>query len=181
MKRALVVIDYQNDFVSGTLGSEAARSIEGALCARVKEAISDGYDVFFTRDTHDSGYPDTNEGSHIPVTHCIRGTYGWEIHGSLRDLSETCTVIDKPTFGSDKLAHVLSDGGYGEVELCGVATNICVIVNAALIRTALPEADILVDPRLVASYDDSLGRAALEVMKGFCIDVLKRSRAGSGS
>lgn len=105
------------------------------------------------------------------MDHCIRGTDGWEIHGSLRPLSEACKVIDKETFGSTELVDILSRGGYGEVEICGVATNICVIVNAALIRTALPEATVIVDPRLVASYDDSLGRAALEVMKGFCVDV----------
>lgn len=153
MKRALVVIDYQNDFVSGPLGSEAAKSIEGALRARVEEAMSDGYDVFFTRDTHGPGYEGTNEGAHIPVGHCVRGTDGWGIHGSLGPLSERCTVVDKGTFGSLELAGILSRGGYGEVELCGVATNICVIVNAALIRTALPEAAVVVDPGLVASYD----------------------------
>lgn len=172
MKRALAVIDYQNDFVSGSLGSEAARSIGPALRSRVEEALRTGYDVFFTRDTHGPGYADSNEGAHIPVPHCTEGTEGWEICGCLKELSDRCRVFDKPTFGSSELAEALREGGYGEVELCGVATNICVIVNAALIRTALPEAKITVDPALVASYDDSLGKAALEVMKGFCIDIV---------
>lgn len=169
---ALLVVDYQNDFVSGSLGSEAAAGIEDALAQRVEKALAEGEDVIFTKDTHGPGYGGTNEGRHIPTEHCMKGTLGWEIYGKLRPLSERCTVIEKGTFGSDRLFEMMRRRGYSRVEICGVATNICVIVNAALVRTALPDADILVDPALVASYDGKLGREALDVMKGFCIDIL---------
>lgn len=169
---ALLVVDYQNDFVSGSLGSEAAAGIEDALAQRVEKALADGEDVFFTKDSHGHGYSKTNEGRHIPTEHCMWGTAGGEIYGKLKPLSEKCTVIEKRTFGSDALYDMMKRSRYSRVEICGVATNICVIVNAALVRTALPNADIVVDPALVASYDGKLGQEALDVMKGFCIDIL---------
>lgn len=177
--RALVVVDYQRDFVDGSLGSENSVAIEDALAKRVEKALADGEDVYFTRDSHGPEYKGSNEGRHIPVAHCVKGTDGWEIYGKLRELSKKCTVIDKGTFGSDELYGIMKRKGYERVEICGVATNICVIVNAALIRTALPNADVVVDPKLVASYDGRLGKEALEVMQGFCIDVLPERGAST--
>lgn len=170
MKKALVVIDYQKDFVNGALGSEDALALEGPLYERVSRAFNEGDGVFFTMDTHGPEYTSSNEGQHIPVSHCIKDTDGWRIFGRLESLSQNARVIHKNTFGSIELADILRREGYDRVELCGVATNICVIVNAALIRSYLPEAEIVIDPELVASYDRGLEKDALNVMKSFCID-----------
>lgn len=173
MKNALVVVDYQVDFVTGSLGSQDAVDIEPALRSRVERAFADGEDVYFTKDTHGPDYLDTDEGRHIPVVHCQRGTDGWEIYGSLRSLSEKARIFYKGTFGSRELADTLAAEGYGRVEVCGVATNICVIVNAVLIKTAMPETSVVVDAALVASYDRELGNAALRTMASICIDVVR--------
>ncbi len=122
-------------------------------------------------DSHGPDYTDTNEGHHIPVPHCIRDTDGWQIFDKLEPFTKNARIIQKNTFGSVELAETLSKEGFDRIELCGVATNICVIVNAALIRSFLPEADIVVDPKLVASYDRTLGEAAIAVMRSFCIDI----------
>ncbi|MCQ2079795.1 MAG: cysteine hydrolase [archaeon] len=175
MRRALVVVDYQNDFVTGPLGGSDARGIESALHDRVSRALSSGEDVFFTMDTHDAdSYSKSDEGRHIPVPHCIRGTPGWEIHGSLRPLSERCRIICKGTFGSPELASLISENGYDEVEVCGVATNVCVFANVVLIKTVVPECRVVVDPSLVASYDRAMGMEALRLMSAMCIDVKHR-------
>lgn len=173
MKNALVVIDYQKDFVDGALGSTEALALEDPLYARVSTAFEKGETVFFTMDTHDRDYLSTNEGKHIPIPHCIEGTEGWEIFGKLRSMSEKANIIRKETFGSIDLARILSEGGFDCIELCGVATNICVIVNAAIIRSFLPDTKIVIDPGLVASYDHTLGKNAIALMESFCIDIRK--------
>jgi len=173
MRKALVVIDYQVDFVSGSLGGADAVSIESALFERVSEALVSGETVIFTKDTHDSaGYMDTDEGHHIPVMHCIKGTEGHEIYGKLRELAAGCRVYEKGTFGCPELASDLASEGYDEIEVCGVATNVCVISNAVLIKTNMPECRVCVNPAHVASYDPELGREALRVMASMCIDVV---------
>ena len=170
--RALVVVDYQNDFVDGSLGSQDAVIIGDAVCDRISDHLASGDDVFFTRDTHGPDYLETREGRMLPVPHCIRGTHGWEIHGRVGELSRDprCRIIDKPTFGCAELMDVLK--GYDEIELCGVATNICVIANAVIARTANPEARVVVHRDCVASYDRELGERALEVMASLQVEVL---------
>lgn len=170
--RALVVVDYQNDFVTGSLGSQDAILIGDAVCSRITESLESGDDVFFTRDTHGSDYLETREGSLLPVPHCIEGTSGWEIAGRVGELSRDprCRIIDKPTFGCADLLGMLR--GYDEIELCGVATNICVIANAVIARTASPEARVVVRRDCVASYDRELGERALEVMASLQVEVI---------
>ena len=162
--RALVVVDYQTDFVNGTLGSQDAVIIGDAVCDRISDHLASGDDVFFTRDTHGPDYLDSREGRMLPVPHCIHGTPGWEIHGRVGELSgdPRCRIFDKPTFGCAELMDALR--GYDEIELCGVATNICVMANAVIARTANPEADVVVRRECVASYDRRLGEEALDVM-----------------
>ena len=170
--RALVVIDYQTDFVTGTLRSQDAVLIGDAIGSLVSSYLDSGDSVFFTRDTHGPDYPDTREGRMLPVAHCIRGTPGWEIHGRVGELSgdPRCRIFDKPTFGCAELMDALR--GYDEIELCGVATNICVMANAVIARTANPEARVFVRRSCVASYDRDLGEKALEVMGSLQVEVL---------
>lgn len=171
MRRALVVVDYQGDFVDGSLGGEDAAAIEGAICSRMLEYRSSGDPVLVTMDTHGEDYLDTLEGRLLPVEHCIRGTEGWRLHGRVAELAEGCVILEKDTFGCRALMDLLE--GMDEVELCGVATNICVLANAVLARTACPGARIVVRRDCVASYDRGLGEEALDVMRSLQIEVLR--------
>ena len=120
-------------------------------------------------DTHDNDYLKTDEGTHIPIEHCIRGTEGWYIHGRVADYQCKGKTIEKGTFGSLDVAEMLS--GFDSIELCGVATNICVIANAIILKAAYPDSKVTVDPKCVASYDPELHRKALDIMRSLCIDI----------
>ncbi len=168
--KVLLVVDYQNDFVEGSLGSPDAVSIEGRICDRIEEVLSEGGDVIFTMDTHDCGYLSTFEGRRLPVEHCIAGTHGHRLYGRVGSYAGEGRIIEKSSFGCPELMEIL--GGYDDIELCGVATNICVMSNAILARTAAPEARITVRRDCVASYDRVEGERALEVMPSLQIDVV---------
>lgn len=170
--RVLVVVDYQNDFVDGSLGSRDAVSIEANVRRLAESYLNSGGDVVFTMDTHGPGYLRTREGRMLPVEHCIEGSEGWRIHGSLEEISRDprCKVICKETFGSVELMDVLK--GYDEIEICGLVTNICVIANAVIARTANPEARVIVRRDCVASNDMELGEKALDVMASLQVEIL---------
>lgn len=170
MSYALVVVDYQVDFVSGSLGSEDAIGIEDNIIDRIKKCINEGGDLFFTMDTHSSDYLETDEGSHIPTPHCIKGTPGWESFGKIGEYRKKGTVIEKDTFGTFDLVPYLK--GYDEIELCGVATDICVIANAVILKTAYSGSIVTVRQDCVASYDRELHEKALDVMRSLTINVL---------
>ena len=148
MKKILFVIDMQNDFVDGALGTKEAQAM---LPNAVKKI--NGFDgrIIFTRDTHSENYPATQEGKKLPVTHCVRGTEGWKLVPSLEEIrTRTGSLcIDKPTFGSTDLIELLK-AEYGpnpdlSFELIGICTDICVISNALLLKAAFPEVPITVD------------------------------------
>lgn len=170
--RALVVVDYQNDFVDGALGSPDAVAICDAVCDLAEAYLSAGDDVFVTMDTHDEGYMGSLEGRFLPVPHCIRGTEGWRLHGRLREIVSRggCTVLEKGTFGCERLLGLLR--GYDEIELCGVATNVCVLANAVIARTAAPDARVVVRRSAVASYDRDLGERALGLLPSIQVEVV---------
>ena len=168
MRKALVVIDMQNDFVTGALGSAEAQAIVPYVAEKIRQAKQSGIEVFFTRDTHGEDYLSTAEGKKLPVKHCIKGTEGWEIVPEL-DCSGA-EIVDKPTFGSLELAERLK--GFDEVTLCGVCTDICVISNAVLIKTVSPETRVCADSRCVAATSVEANIAALKTMQSLQIDVL---------
>lgn len=158
MKKCLIVVDYQNDFVSGSLGFEKAKALELGIANKINSYHVNGDDVIFTLDTHYDDYMDSYEGKHLPVPHCIENTDGYKLYGSVADcVSGEDIVFRKTTFGS--------------VELVGVVTNICVVANAVLAKTALPDADIIVDSTLTASNDERLHNAALDTMEGMQIII----------
>jgi nicotinamidase-related amidase len=169
MPRALVVVDYQNDFVDGSLGSQAARDMEDRIASKIEEYLERGDRVVFTLDTHGEGYLQTDEGRRIPVEHCIRGTRGWEVHGKAAGYTGSARTVEKGAFGSLDLIGEVE--GCDEIELCGVATNVCVMANAAILKAAYPESRVSVDSRCVASYDADLHGKALDVMRSMSIDV----------
>ena len=164
IKRLLVVVDMQRDFVDGALGSEAARKIVPAVQALVAEAD----EVVYTQDTHEENYLDTHEGKFLPVPHCIRGTEGHEILPEV--FRAGARVFEKGTFGSVSLAEYAA--GYGEITLCGVCTDICVASNALLIRAFAPEAGVRVAASACAGTSPEAHQAALLTMKSCQIEII---------
>lgn len=170
MKKLLIVVDMQNDFVDGSLGTKEAEGIVAHVKAKVEQYQEQGDTVIFTRDTHTEAYLDTQEGKKLPVVHCVKGTKGWEIIDCLQPYVQT--LFDKPTFGSVELAHVVARGGYEQIELVGLCTDICVVSNALLLKAALPEIQICVDSACCAGVTPASHEAALTTMKMCQIEVL---------
>ena len=171
MKKLLIVVDYQKDFVSGALGFPEAVQIEQALCQKIRSYQAQGQDVVYTMDTHGPDYAQTQEGRKLPVAHCLAGSPGWELYGEAAELLKGCRRFDKPSFGSLELACQKRGQDYEQIELCGVVTNICVVSNAVLCKAALPEAEILVDPACAASPDPKAQQAALDVLQSIQVSV----------
>ena len=172
MQEILVVVDMQNDFVTGPLGTPEARTILPKVAEKVKNFPGR---VLFTRDTHEENYLESREGRALPVPHCIRGTRGWEICPELEALRKE-EPVDKPTFGSTGLGEVLRAADqYGEkigkITLVGVCTDICVISNALLLRAFLPEAEIAVDAACCAGVTPESHQTALRAMKACQIAI----------
>ena len=171
----LVVVDMQNDFVSGALGTPEAGDIGPYVVGRVVDGLNRGETVLFTRDTHGPDYLETQEGKKLPVPHCIKGTEGWEIIDQLREDTVDRTVIDKPTFGSaalgERLAELDREERIEKITLIGLCTDICVISNALLAKAFLPEAEIVVDAACCAGVTPESHRNALEAMKACQITV----------
>ena len=177
MKKCLIVVDYQNDFTTGSLGCPQAKALEHSLAARIAQCRSEGWDIIFTLDTHRSDYLSTQEGKNLPVEHCISGTEGHGLYGEVASaVRDGDRLFYKNTFGSDELYEYLKFNPYESIELCGVVTNICVISNAVLAKTAQPETPIYVNSSLIASNDDALGQAALNVMKTLQINIVEEGK-----
>lgn len=173
MKKILIIVDYQNDFVTGSLGFEEAVLLEDRIAEKIDSYRKNGWEVAFTYDTHETNYLDTQEGKKLPVPHCLKNTEGWKLYGKIAALcSKGDQCFEKPTFGSMRLAEYLAKNQYDCVELAGVVSNICVLSNAVLAKAALPEAKIVVDAACTAGNDAHLNQAALEVMKGLQMEVV---------
>lgn len=176
MKKALIVVDYQNDFVTGSLGFSAAEALEERICRKLEEYRSRSDSIIFTFDTHTPDYLQTQEGKNLPVEHCIRGTSGWELYGKVSQYAKEAVCFEKETFGSLKLAEYLKEEDFTQVELVGVVSNICVISNSVLAKAALPEAQIIVDAQCTASNDNALHEKALDLLENLQITVLNRHK-----
>ncbi len=165
----LIVVDMQNDFISGALGSKLAEAIVPNVVEKVKK-----YDgtVIFTRDTHFTNYMDTQEGKNLPAKHCIKDTTGWEICNELKPYVNK--VVDKITFGSVDLPDVIKSYGeeIEEIELCGLCTDICVISNAMILKATFPEVKIVVHGNCCAGVTEESHQTALNAMKAVQIDVI---------
>ena len=165
MQNILIVVDMQNDFIDGALGTPEAT----AIVPKVAQKISNfSGKVFFTRDTHEENYMDTQEGKNLPVPHCIRGTEGWQISSKLMEFCKG-KPVDKVTFGSVELGTILKEVHQEEpidsITLVGLCTDICVISNALLIKAFLPEVKIIVDASCCAGVTPQSHNNALETMK----------------
>lgn len=163
MKRLLVVVDMQKDFIDGSLGTEEARAIVPRVAEKIREYQAAGNEVVFTLDTHGEDYLNTQEGKKLPVIHCVKDTAGWELDKALEKFQGK--RFEKPSFGSKDLAAWAAEEGFDEIELIGLCTDICVISNALLLKAYLPETEITVDGSCCAGVTPQSHTNALEAMK----------------
>ena len=166
MRKILIVVDMQNDFIDGSLGTPEALAIVENVKARIREY--DQSDIFVTMDTHTPDYPETQEGRNLPVEHCIRGTEGWLVRSDIAELLTDAQVYEKPTFGSVMLAKdiaAIAADQEIEIEVIGLCTDICVVSNALLLKAVMPEVSISVDPACCAGVTPESHEAALKTMQ----------------
>jgi len=162
--KVLCIIDMQNDFIDGALGTKEAQAIVPNVAKKLADARVSGDKVIFTRDTHTEDYMNTQEGKNLPVIHCVKGTPGWEISSELDVAGDL--VIDKPTFGSLALSETIAAmQDVDSVELVGLCTDICVISNAMLIKARMPEMPVSVDASCCAGVTPASHDNALNAMK----------------
>ncbi len=173
MRKILIVIDMQNDFIDGALGTKEAEAIVGNVKKKIRKYPAK--DIFVTMDTHTKKYLSTQEGKFLPVEHCIKGTNGWEIRKDIAELLQGAAVYEKPTFGSEKLARDLKKIAKNEpveCEIVGLCTDICVVSNALLLKAAMPEIPIAVDASCCAGVTPQSHDAALQTMRA-CQIIIK--------
>lgn len=166
MRNILLVIDMQNDFIDGALGTPEAASIVGRVVKEIRKYAPE--DIIATRDTHAENYLETQEGHNLPVIHCVKGTSGWELNTEVSSALRGAHIIDKPTFGSTELAQRLSALAKQEeldITLVGLCTDICVVSNALLIKAFLPETPVRVVADCCAGVTPESHRAALKTMQ----------------
>ena len=166
MRKILVVVDMQNDFIDGALGTPEALAVVENVKLKIREYRPQ--DIFVTMDTHGPDYLETQEGRKLPVMHCIKGTEGWQIRPDVAELLGGARVFEKPTFGSTALAREISEIAAEEdteIEIIGLCTDICVVSNALLLKAAMPEVTIYVDPGCCAGVTPESHEAALKTMQ----------------
>ncbi len=170
MKKYLIVVDMQKDFVDGALGTPEAVAILPRVKEKIAAAKAAGDTVIFTRDTHTVDYMNTNEGKHLPVPHCIRDTAGWQIYTGLD--TEGAIVIDKPSFGFLHWKQYIDDAEGSAIELIGLCTDICVASNALILKALFPEAAVSVDAAACAGVTPATHEAALTTMRMCQVEVI---------
>lgn len=164
--KTLIVIDMQNDFIDGSLGTNEAQAIVCNVADKIRQYKNNNDRIIFTRDTHFDNYLDTPEGKKLPVVHCVKGTFGWQISDKL-DTTE-CEIIDKPSFGYTGWEKY----DFDEIEIVGLCTDICVVSNALILKALFPNASISVDSGCCAGVTPESHSAALTTMKMCQIDVI---------
>lgn len=180
MNRLLIIVDYQNDFVQGTLGFPEAPSYYDRILALMDSFQKGGDEIVFTRDLHDENYLHTEEGRNLPVLHCQRGTDGAKFYGDLENRSRDCRVFEKDTFPSLALADYLGKHDYNTIVLCGLDLSICVLANAVMAKSACPNAHIVVDVSASGSGDPEAKEVALKSLKRLQIECRDLSKEHKG-
>lgn len=170
MGKLLIVVDMQNDFINGALGTKEAMEILPKVIEKIKNYKGE---IIFTRDTHGKEYLKTQEGKNLPVKHCIEGTYGWQLQEEIQRLAEKkeSRIINKPSFGSLELPNIIKDFKVSNIEIVGLCTDICVISNAMILKAAMPEVNISVDSSCCAGVTPESHDNALRAMKMCQIEI----------
>jgi len=177
MRKLLLVVDYQKDFVDGALGFPGAERLDGPIAAKIAAYRAAGDDVAFTMDTHGADYLDTQEGRKLPVAHCVRGSAGWRLYGETGAARrDGDMVLEKPAFPSLALGNWLAGKDFGQVELVGLVSYMCVLSNAVVAKAALPEAEIVIDAACTAGPDAALHEKGLELMEALQMTVTNRKK-----
>jgi nicotinamidase-related amidase len=175
-KRLLVVVDYQKDFVNGSLGFKGAELLYKRILEKIKEYKENQDFIIFTKDTHNEDYLKTLEGKYLPIEHCVKGTEGHEIYGEeLKRISkeEDIHIIEKNKFGTLEFIKLKEQMQNIEtVELCGIDTNICVLSNAIICQTVFEDCEVYIRKSLCGSYNKELEEKTFEIMKNLQINVL---------
>ena len=175
MKRLLLVIDYQRDFVDGALGFPGAEALDRPIADKIHAYRAAGDEIAFTMDTHGPDYLQTQEGKKLPLPHCTAESEGWQLYGETAKAARSGDIyFSKPTFPSLELGNWLREQAYDQVELCGLVSYICVLSNAAMAKAALPEAELLVDARCTAGADPKLHQEALDMLECLHVTVINR-------
>ncbi len=170
--KILVVVDMQNDFIDGALGTREAEKIVCRVAQKIRAAREHNEQIIFTQDTHTPDYLNTQEGTLLPVVHCVKGTDGFDLCPPIAELVDDSIIFEKSTFGSVALAKYLCKLKPDEVELVGVCTDICVISNALMIKSFLSETKIVVDSNCCAGVTPQSHENALNAMKMCQISVI---------
>ena len=176
----LVVVDYQKDFVDGSLGFNKASLIEDKILERIEKYLKINRGVFFTFDTHSENYLETREGRALPIKHCIYKTSGWDLYGKLSKYQDFKTKntykILKKTFGSNSLQFEINSNftKINSIEICGLVTNLCVLSNAVMLQNSFVDTKIVINAELCSSYDEELHEKALDIMTGLQFEVINR-------
>ena len=173
MRKILIVIDMQNDFIDAALGTKEAAAVVSAVKEKIRSYPAEN--VIATMDTHSENYMETQEGKYLPVPHCIKGSDGWKIRSDIAALLTEAKIYEKPTFGSTELAADLmriASREEIELELIGLCTDICVVSNALLLKASMPEVKICVDDACCAGVTPEKHLAALETMRSCQIQII---------
>lgn len=170
MKEILVVVDMQNDFLTGALKNHNAAQVIQSVAEEIAIFQNKRCEIVYTRDTHGADYLSTQEGKRLPIPHCIEHTAGWEIFPAL--LTSGSKIFDKRYFGSLELAKYIESGGYESAELVGVCTDICILANAVLIKTVAPECHVCVKEKACAGVSQISHETAIAAMRGMQIDII---------
>ncbi|TQR30364.1 hydrolase [Campylobacter sp. MIT 99-7217] len=168
MKKALIIVDYQNDFIDGSLGFEGALKIKDEILRLCKDFEGD---LIFTLDTHKKDYLSTKEGLNLPVLHCQEGAMGHKMPAEFQSFLQRAKIFKKGSFGSLELANFLKDEGFDELHFAGLISHICVFHNIILAFNALPNAKIILHQNATASFDEALQNHAFELLKAFWVEL----------
>lgn len=174
-KKTLIVVDMQNDFITGSLGTPEAEAIVPKVVEKIKQYDAAGDKIIFTKDTHQSNYLNTNEGRHLPVEHCIEGTDGWKLTSEIVSAigcDNYYGIVNKGTFGTLDWDVIISESESKDIEIVGLCTDICVVSNALILKAMFPESNITVDASCCAGVTQETHAAALTTMKMCQINVI---------
>lgn len=169
----LIIVDMQNDFITGSLPAYKGLDTVPFVIKLVEWADENNIHTIFTLDTHDENYLDTTEGKNLPITHCVKNTFGWQIHNNIHTITNA-KLVEKNTFGTLRWTEIFGNDIPETIILCGVCTDICVITNALILKTMYPDARIIVAREATAGTTRENENAALDVMRACQIEVIDR-------